>query len=188
MTEAVASIAQIEIYGTATLDFSGTTNFFDIFAGCKVYLDQNITYITSESIMGIIAAKGTRTFSGRELVRLFSYRGWKKGEYDRTYFVSKSFAAVVDQNLSGGTPAKYTGYYSRIVNKVSTDISATDFEDVKKYIFYLAGCNWQGDGISKIYKILPPASEDGTALTEGFVVSDATLPICEHSFRNSYSF
>lgn len=179
ITAAMEDIAKIKVFGYFLLDFSGTTKFYDVFNGCKVYLDQDITYITSDSVMGIIAAKGDRRFVGRELVRLFSYRGWQNGEYDRAYFISKATAATVNENLSGGTAAKYSVFYSSMVNKVSSNISASDFEKVKNRIFYLARCNAMGQGICGIYKIVPP---DKGGQSEDFVVTGDTVSVIRSFF------
>ena len=150
----IETISGVTVGGTTVFDFYGTSNFFNLFGGTQVYLDQSISYTPSEGIMGIIAAEGKRKFSGRELIRLFLYRGWENGELDRTQFITRAFAAVIDENLSGGLKEQYDTLYQRITNTVQSDITVMVYSEVSEGIFYLAKVNELGKGICRVFPVL----------------------------------
>lgn len=175
----IEKICGINIDGTAVFDFYGTVNFLNLFDGAAVNLDQDISYSPSDSIMGIIASKGKRKFSGRELIRLFLFRGWENGEADRTRFISRTFASVVDKNLSGGLKDQYDTLYTRITNTVSTDVTATVYSEISDRIFYLAKKNENGDGLCLILEV----KGDYDSSNKKYTVSSGTVQGIRNYFK-----
>lgn len=160
LTEAVAGFVGCERIYAASMTYTQLRRVINVFGGVTITVPYDINYKSPEGDRNIVAAAGTREYTGWELARLLGYPGWQGGEREQSYMYATVVANLLNERLRYETVDELKNVLRRLDDECTIEINMTDFQFRSRGLLHLASLN---DGeIAAAFDVWPRENADGT--------------------------
>lgn len=146
---------------TATINFKSLSKLVDNVKGLKMVVEYDINYESPKGDRNINIAAGNREFNGSEAARVLYFPDWPGGKEEHDLMFCRAFASIANKLICRTNSGYLDYYFNRITNAVTTNVSAGQYQEIKKALYNFALDHDGTEDMTKIFLCQTEYDETG---------------------------